>query len=186
MALACAGLLVAAGCGSDDESKGRPIPQQAANDLARRLDEVQRRFDAATERGQTGACDDIDRDSYPAIDGIIESLPGDVDEDVRDALGASVERLRELTSDGCSKAQETRTEEEPTPTVTTPPPPRVETETQPPETETQTETQPRRTEPQQTTPDRQDDPRDGGIGPNGQGPPGQNGGGQEAPGQGNG
>ena len=66
-------LLLAAGfaasCGSDEE-KGEPIPVASAQELNKRLDEVQRRFEFGG-----GACADIINDSQPGVDAIIDALP---------------------------------------------------------------------------------------------------------------
>jgi hypothetical protein len=157
---------LAAGCGSDDEPEGAPIPRQAAAEIESRLGEVERRMAAGG-----GACGDIQNDTQPAVDSIVASLPSDVDPDVRDALQESVDRLFELTEQECDeqKGQDTETQEEP------PPPP--ETETLPPETETvppETETVP---------PETDTDEGEVPPGQDGELPPGQGG---ENPGQGNG
>jgi hypothetical protein len=132
---------LAAGCGSDDEPEGTPIPRQAAADLESRLAEVERRMDAGG-----GACADIQNDTEPAVDSIVSSLPSDVDADVRDALQESFDRLFQLTEQECDEqaGQEPEPEPEPVPppdteteeTVTVPPP--EETETVPPPEETET------------------------------------------------
>jgi hypothetical protein len=122
-----ASLAVLAGCGSDEE--GRGIPPDTAAALEARLAEVQRRFDFGG-----GACADITNDSAPAIQQTIDSLPSDVDQDVRDALQQSFDRLFELVQQQCEE----------------PPPETDTTEIQPPETET-TETQPPETETTETT-----------------------------------
>jgi hypothetical protein len=153
-----------AGCGSDDEQKGAPIPQQAASDIESRLAEVERRMDAGG-----GACDDIQNDTKPAVDQIVASLPSNVDPDVRDALQESVNHLFDLADEECDteKGQQTETAPAPEPepeteTETTETvPPETETETAPPETDTG----------EQTTP-----------GQDGELPPGQGG---ENPGNGN-
>jgi hypothetical protein len=168
------------GCGSDEEDEGKPIPRAAATELSQRLDEVQRRFNAATEEGKVGACRDIEDDSYPAIDRMVADLPDDVDRDVREALEASLGRLRELTQDGCSEAEEAAPEPETTPEPVAPEPPPVTQEAPPPRTETEEE-------PEQTTPEAPEDdaePNGDGRGPGGTGPPGQGGGGTPAPGNG--
>ena len=179
--VACAALIVGAGCGSDDDPEGRPLPRQAANELEKRLDEVQRRFDAASEEGKAGACNDIDDDSYPAIDRIVNTLPENVDPEVRDALQASLERLRELTREGCADVEDTTTQEEPAPPVTTPPPAPVEPQPAPEPTETQPPPQDENKDEEKKKKPDEGQEEDGGIGPNGQGPPGQDGGGQPAP-----
>jgi hypothetical protein len=120
---------LAVGCGSDEE-KGSPIPEQAVVDLASRLDEVERRMAAAG-----GACGDIANDSAPAVGAIIESLPSDVDPDVRQALQDGFDRLFTLTGEQCDETKGQETEPDPEPL----PEPDTETETVPePETETET------------------------------------------------
>lgn len=128
----CVAGAVAAGCGSDDE-KGALIPADSAAALQVRLDEVQRRL--AFGRG---ACADIQDDSKPAVQEILNSLPSDLDEDVRAALEDGLDRLFELSEEQCDdKPEDTSTETdtvetvtETTPTETTP----TETETTPTET----------------------------------------------------
>ena len=112
MALAAgAALLLSAGCGSsDDPPEGEPLPPDAVAALEKRLDEVQRRYDDGTGNGNAGACQDIEKDSYKAIDATVEGLPEDVDPDVREALEASLARLRELTREGCSDVKDTPAE----------------------------------------------------------------------------
>jgi hypothetical protein len=137
---ACAVLLVGPACGSSDEpEEGEPLPADAVAALVKRLDEVQRRYDVGTNQNKPGACEDIENDSYKAIDATVRDLPQDVDPDVREALEASLARLKDLTSEGCAGV-----EEEPEVTETTPPvqpvtppvvpeqPPPEQTETQPP------------------------------------------------------
>jgi hypothetical protein len=118
---------LAGGCGSDEE-KGSPIPEQAVVDLDSRLDEVERRMAAAG-----GACGDITNDTAPAVNGIIESLPQDVDPDVRQALQDGFDRLFTLSGEQCDETKGQETDPEPLPE------PETETETVPePETETET------------------------------------------------
>jgi hypothetical protein len=105
-----------------------------------RLDETQRRLDD----GSAGACRDILDDTRPEVGKIIDSLPSDVDADVRDALVESFDNLWSLVEDRCQEAEQdeesqqepqpeqpetetTETEETPTDTTTT--------ETTPPATE---------------------------------------------------
>jgi hypothetical protein len=123
---------LAAGCGSEEE-KGSPIPEQAVVDLDSRLDEVERRMAAAG-----GACGDITNDSAPAANAIIESLPQDVDPDVRQALQAGYDRLFTLAGEQCDETKGQETEPDPEPL----PEPETETETVPTEPETETETIP--------------------------------------------
>jgi hypothetical protein len=100
--------------------------------LESRLDEVERRMTAGG-----GACADITNDSAPAVDGIIQSLPSDVDPDVRQALEDGFSRLFTLTAEQCDETKGQQTEPEPAPE---------------PETDTQTETIPSETIPTETTP----------------------------------
>jgi hypothetical protein len=125
--------VTSAACGSEDK-KGSPLPQQAVVDLESRLDEVERRMAAGG-----GACADIANDSAPAVEGTIQSLPADVDPDVRRALREGFDRLFTLTQEQCDEAKG----EQPAPE----PPP--ETETTP---ETETETVPTEPVPTETTP----------------------------------
>ena len=134
---ACAALFLSAGCGaSDDEPEGEPLPAGTVSAIERRLDEVQRRYDAGTQDGNAGACQDIENDSYRAIDELVSEVPQDVDPDVREALEASVARLKELTGEGCADVEEEPVETETAPAPVTPapapePPPTTPTETQP-------------------------------------------------------
>jgi hypothetical protein len=171
------GLALAAlsGCGSDDE-EGAPIPAAAAAELQKRLDSVENRFEFGG-----GACNDI-ADDERRVSATIESLPADVDPDVRQALEDSFSRLFELTDEQCDeqKGQDTETEPEPeTETETTPTEPETETETTPTEPETETETTP--PEPEPTTPTETEPERppqgDGGAGSGSDG-------GAQAPGEG--
>jgi hypothetical protein len=162
LALCVAGA-VAAGCGSDDE-KGAPIPADAAAALQTRLDEVERRLAFAR-----GACADIQDDSKPAMQEIVNSLPSNVDDDVRAALEDGLDRLFQLSEEQC----EDQPEEEPsteTETVETEPEQTTPTET----VETETETTP--TETTEVPTDELPPGQDGEL------PPGQ----EEDPGQGNG
>jgi hypothetical protein len=145
-ALAAAGLALAAlaaGCGGDSE--GSPIPAEQASELQRQLDSVAGRI----RDGSVGACLDAIQDSprgdnVTTVNGIIDSLPGRVDQDVRDALQRSFDRLFDLVSQRCDELQQTdktTTETtETTPTDTTP------TDTTP------TDTTPTDTTPTDTTP----------------------------------
>jgi hypothetical protein len=136
--------LAAAGCGGDD-SGGKPIPRAQKQELQTRLTEAQNRLDD----GSVGACKDILRDTQPAVQTILSSIPNSVDPDVRDALSQSFDNLWNLVDDECQNLQPdeptqtetTTTETQTQPTETTPP----ATETTPPATETTppaTETQP--------------------------------------------
>ena len=135
---ACLG---AVGCGGDDEG-GRQIPAATAQALEAQLTNIQKRLD----NGTPGACRDVlegprgpDRESVQTQ---LDSLPDDVDPDVRDALEQSFENLWSLVESRCQELEDEQpeqtetTEPESTPTETTettetiPPP---ETETVPPD-----------------------------------------------------
>jgi hypothetical protein len=130
-------ILVAAGCGGDEE--GKPLPPAQVQLLNGRLDETQRRLDD----GSAGACRDILDDTRPEVGKIIDSLPSDVDGDVRDALVESFENLWSLVEGRCQEAEqeeESQQEQEPEPEPTQTEP--TETETTPTETTQPTETTP--------------------------------------------
>jgi hypothetical protein len=157
--LAC-GLPIA--CGGDDE--GRGIPQDSASVLQRQLNSIQSRLEAGD-----AACRDVvegDDTNLAAVRRTINSLPDDVNQDVRDALRDSFDRLFELVEAECEPQPET------TPTETTPPP-TIETE---PETETQPQTE---TAPPPEKPKKEEKRDDDGGG--GQEAPGNGGGGAIAP-----
>jgi hypothetical protein len=142
--LGLAALLGAAGCGSSgDDSKGAKLPASSVAELNQRLNEIERRYDDAKKNGNTGACQDIQDDSFAAISKTIDNLPEDVDGQLRDAVTQSFANLQQLTQDGCQDVG-TKTETDTTPTDTTP------TETVTPET-TPTETTPTETTPTPTT-----------------------------------
>ena len=159
-----------AGCGSDDEPEGKGIPAQPAATLQERLDEVQRRFDEATRNGNVGACNDIQNDSFKAIDATVAQLPDDVDPDVRETLEDGLRRLEEQTRQGCAdvEPQETDTTPEQAPPPETPP---EHTDTEPEETTTETT-------PSEEPPGQKKKDKDNGAGGT---PPGQGGGGLPAP-----
>jgi hypothetical protein len=150
---------VAAGCGGDEEGKGLPSAQVQL--LDGRLDETQRRLDD----GSAGACRDILNDTKPEVGRIIDSLPNDVDADVRDALVESFDNLWGLVDDRCQEAEqkeESQQEPEPEPEPT---------QTEPTQTET-TETDTTTTE---TTPPATEELPPEGDGDNNGGVPGNNG-----------
>jgi hypothetical protein len=131
------------------------------------LDETQRRLDD----GSAGACRDILNDTRPEVAKIIDTLPNDVDADIRDALVESYDNLWSLVDDRCQEAEQdeqSQQEPEPEPTQTE----QTETNTTPTET-TPTETT--------TTPEEAPLPNDGDGGGvpdnNGNGNGGGNGGG---------
>ena len=102
-ALLAAVAIVAAGCGGGDEPKGKGIPAESVAALQGRLDEIQRRFDDATdETPNVGACNDIRSDSFKAVATTVSQLPDDVDPEIRDTLEAGLQRLQELTEEGCA------------------------------------------------------------------------------------
>jgi hypothetical protein len=153
--LAC-GVLPA--CGGDDQGTG--IPAASASRLQSQLDSIRSRVDAGTCRDVVEG-DDTNR---AVVQQTIDSLPEDVDRDVRDALSDSFDRLFQLVEEDCEPEQET------TPTETTPPP-TIETQ---PETETQTtETAP----PPKPKKEKKRDEQNGG----GQGAPDGGGGGTVVP-----
>ena len=167
-ALLAAVAIVVAGCGGDDEPEGKGIPPEAVAALENRLDEIQRRFDEATEHGNVGACNDIQSDSFKAVAATVSQLPEDVDPEIRDALEAGLQRLQELTEEGCAGV-------EPPETDTTP------TETAPPETtpeETETDEAPPETTPSKEPPGQQKKDKNKGGGAT---PPDGSGGGLPAP-----
>jgi hypothetical protein len=151
---------VVAGCGGDEE--GKPLPSAQVQLLDGRLDETQRRLDD----GSAGACRDILNDTQPEVGKIIDSLPNDVDADVRDALVESFDNLWSLVGDRCQEAEqeeESQQEQEPEPEPT---------ETEPTETEpTETETTPTETTPPATEelPPEGDGDNGGGVPGNGNG-----------------
>ena len=130
-------VLLAAGCGGDEE--GKQLPSAQVQLLNGRLDETQRRLDD----GSAGACRDILNDTKPEVGKIIDSLPSDVDGDVRDALVESFDNLWSLVDDRCQEAQQDEESQQPEPEPSQPE--ETETETVPPETDT-TETTPPATE----------------------------------------
>ena len=151
------------GCGADEE-EGAPIPGELAAQLEAQLNSIQGRFDFP----DGAACGDIaggDDPNTTQVRNLIDSLPDDVDPDVRDALEQSFDRLFELVEQDCAEEPaQTETETEPTetetPTETTP------TETVPTET-VPTETIPTETLPTETVPP--EEPSDGGDGDGGAG-----------------
>ena len=152
---------LAAGCGSDDEGSS-PIPADTASGLQGQLDSIQSRFQTGG-----GACGDITGGldpNQPAVQSAIDSLPQDVDPDVRQALQDGFDRLFTLTGEQCDESQGQETEQEPTPLPQ--PEPETDTETTPTETETETETTPTLPEepPIEPTPPEEDSSGDEGNG----------------------
>jgi hypothetical protein len=162
--------LAVAGCGGDDE--GKPIPSATANALNAELEGVQARLD----NGSAGACTDSRAGprgpNRERVEQIIDSMPDDVDSDVRSALEDSFDNLWDLVQQDCDdKAQEEEAQqEEPeqpeeTQTDTTP------TDTTPTDTDTDTNTDTTPTDTTPTTPEEAPLPNDG----DGNGVPGNNG-----------
>jgi hypothetical protein len=115
---------LAAGCGGDEES-GEPIPADQAAALQRQLESIENRFQFGGD-----ACADITGNTDPnttAVRSVLDSLPQNVDAEVRDSLEQSFERLFELVQEQCDT--EKGQEEE------APPPPPETTETVPPPAE---------------------------------------------------
>jgi hypothetical protein len=118
---------LAAGCGGDEEN-GEPIPPDQAAALQRQLDSIENRFQFGGD-----ACADITGNADPnttAVRSVLDSLPQDVDPDLRDSLEQSFDRLFELVQEQCDT--ETGQEETPPPVETEPtetiPPPAEEEE----------------------------------------------------------
>jgi hypothetical protein len=132
-----------AGCGSDKE--GKQLPPQSASQLEAQLNSIQSRFDVPNG----AACSDIADGSDPnttVVQRVIDSLPSDVDSDLRNAVQQSFDHLFDLVEQECGKKRDqTNTETNTTPTETT------TTETTPTETTT-TETTPTETTTTGTTP----------------------------------
>jgi len=150
-ALALALAAIAAGCGSDDE--GQPIPPRFAAALENRLDRVE---SAVSEETPEGCQQSLGVENQ--VKQIVDTLPRDVDAQVRDALARSFDRLFELVAEDCRPPDQTETETTPTETETAP----TETETTPTETTpppTDTTTTPTTTP---TTPEVPTTPQDGG------------------------
>jgi hypothetical protein len=126
--------LAAAGCGGDEE-EGAPLPADQVQLLEGRLTETENRL----ADGSVGACEDILNDTQPEVQRILDSLPDDVDPDVRSALADSFSRLWEIVDDECGQREPDEPapapEPEPAPTETEPPP----TDTAPPDDEEEEE-----------------------------------------------
>ena len=178
--------LAVAGCGDDEEPRGKRLPPQVTQTLLQQLESIGDRVSA----GVAGACDDIyssdpEVGNIGPIDAALSSIPSDVDPEIRSALEQSIERLTQLVDQECSEIraseqerQEPVEEEQPPETVET------ETETVPSET-TETTTTPPETTPTTPPEETPENPLDG-RGPDGTGPPGLGGGGVEAPDDGDG
>jgi hypothetical protein len=164
LVLALLALLVFASCGDD---QGKPIPAATATALNNELNGVQARLD----NGSAGACKDVLEGprgpNKDRVQELIDSMPDDVDSDVRAALRDSFDNLWDLVQQQCDDLaakqkpkKKKKKKEEPEQTET--------------ETETQTETTPTETTPTETTPTSPDEaplPNDG-DGDSGGGVPG--------------
>jgi hypothetical protein len=130
-----------AGCGGSDKEEGAQIPRADAAALINRLQEAERRSDPFR-------CNDLRKDTLPALEREVQALPDNVDADVRSTVEDGVAHLSELVDQQCeSDKQDTKTDTTPTtPTETEPAP--TQTQTQP----TPTQTQPPKTTPTPTTP----------------------------------
>ena len=131
--------LAAAGCGGDEE--GKQIPTATAGSLNAQLQKVQDRIN----QGSAGACKDILEapesrgPNKQQVQDLIDSMPDDVDADVKSALQDSFDHLWDLVEQDCQDKEDkqqtnttpTETQEETTPTET-------QEETTPTETETET------------------------------------------------
>jgi cell division septation protein DedD len=129
--LACFVALLAAGCGSSDD-KGKQIPASTRQELEKQLTSVEKRFDVGD-----GACSDIAQ-NQDSVQRTIESLPADVDTDVRNALRDGFDRLFQLTAEQCDEQKNQKTETQPTESAPAP----VQPEETTPTTSTPSETTP--------------------------------------------
>jgi hypothetical protein len=181
--LATVALVGFAGCGGDEE--GAPIPAATANALNAELDGVQARLD----QGSAGACNDIlegprgpNKDQAQQL---IDSLPDDVDADVRSALQDSFDHLWDLVEQDCEDKADREKQAQPEPEPEQPTETQTETVTEPetPTTPTDTETDTTPTSPEEAPlPNDGDGDSGGGVPEAGNG--NGNGGGTFAPGDG--
>jgi hypothetical protein len=164
--IACLAALVAAGCGSSGGSKGKPVPAATRVELDKQLSSIKNRFDFGG-----GACSDIAQNKQ-SVQRTLDSLPSDVDSDVKKALVDGFDKLFQDADSQCdtSKGQQTETQ----PTESTPAPAPTPTETQP----TPTETTPQQTT---TTPAPKAKPKTPKSDGNGNGKSNGNGGGNSVP-----
>lgn len=148
----------ALGCGSDEETV--LIPQQDATYLVGQLEEV-------NQRVSSGACEDVTRGTLVRLEKRVEALPENLDPNVRDALGDSIDELSGMVETNCEEPTETA----PVPETTTP--------TEPPQTTPTEETEPdEKTDTEESGGDSPDEGGgDGGGGGGGGGNQGGNGGG---------
>ena len=135
--IACLAALLLGGCGSGDD-EGTKIPAATRQELEKQLQSVENRFDAGG-----GACSDI-AENQQSIERTLDSLPPDLEADVRGALRDGFDRLFELSDEQCDEQKDQPTETETTPTLPAPAP-----ETDVPTTPTQTETEPEEKKPEE-------------------------------------
>ena len=158
--------LAFAGCGGEEE-EGPQIPRGDASALINRLEEAQRRSDPFR-------CNDLRKDTLPALERQLAALPENVDPDVRSTVEDGIAHLSRLVDEECELGQQTETETTPTApseTPTTPPP---------------TETEPEETTPAPTTPEPAPEPEPEAPGGGGTPAPDDGSGGAAVPGTGNG
>lgn len=115
------------GCGSDEETV--LIPQQDATYLVGQLEEVNRRV-------SSGACEDVTRGTLVRLEKRVEALPENLDPNVRDALGESIDELSGMVETNCEEPTETA----PVPETTTPTEPQQTTPTEETEPDEKTNT----------------------------------------------
>lgn len=163
--IACLAAVFLGGCGSSGD-KGKQIPVAARVELDKRLQSIEGRFDFGG-----GACADIAKDQT-SVQRTIDSLPSDVDSDVKSALSDGFDHLFELTDSQCDANKGQQTETQPTESTPAPTPTQPNTESTP---TTPSDTTPTPTTP--TTPEQQPKKDKGTKG---------NGGGNSAPQSGNG
>jgi hypothetical protein len=157
--IACIAAALLGGCGSGDD-KGKPIPAATRVELDKRLDSIKGRFDFGG-----GACADIAKDQT-SVQQTLDSLPSDVDSDVKNALTDGFDRLFQLTDEQCDETKGQQTETQPTQSEPAPTPTESAPETTP--------TTPTESAPQETTPQEKKPKKDNGDG-------GGNGGGNSVP-----
>ena len=104
------GGLAVAGCGSEDEDKGEPIPANTAV-LQAQLDNTQARIDG----GNLGACEDIlggpRGPNMPQVQELIDALPEGVSADVRTALQDGFDHLWGLVQE-CDELRASREQQD--------------------------------------------------------------------------
>ncbi|MEA2404089.1 MAG: hypothetical protein QOE08_736 [Thermoleophilaceae bacterium] len=137
LAAAVVATVAVTGCGSSNDKKpGKPIPSANSAALINRLEEAKRRSDPFR-------CNDLRKDTIPALERDVQALPSTVDAGVRSTVEDGISHLSQLVDDQCASQQQ-NTQTNTTPTTPTP------TQTTP--TPTQTQTTPPPTTPTQTTP----------------------------------